>query len=214
MLPASDERKQIARLFNFLLMGEQLAHDCARRQSLIFEDTPSRRFLQAQARQEALHAKIFKAGIGILAPRGIGEPLAQTEMSQYRSLLESALDRGDKLESLLGMQILLEGMGDVALKRISSGFASRNLAFNRVRKLIVGQEDAHHNFGLRRFQQLIGSQASEWQGMRYQSELYLEVLNNMLHTLQPFFEFFDEHAEDYIDELQGMLPANMKLAVA
>ncbi len=214
MLPASDERKQIARLFNFLLTGEQLAHDCARRQAVIFEDAPSRRFLQAQSRQEALHAKIFKAGIGILAPRGVGESLAQTEMSQYRSLLESALDRGDKLESILGMQILLEGLGDVALKRISAGFASRNLAFERVRKLIVGQEDAHHSFGLRRFQQLMDTQAGEWPRMRYQSNLYLEVLESTLHTLQPFFEFFDEQAQDYFGELEIMLPANLRLAVA
>jgi hypothetical protein len=214
MLPASDERKQIARLFKFLLMGEQLAHDCARRQAIIFEDSQFCRFLQAQARQEALHAKIFKAGIGILAPRGVGEPIAQLEMSQYRSLLETALEHGDKLESLLGMQILLEGLGDVALSRISAGFASRNLSFNRVRKLIVGQEDAHHSFGIRRFQQLMSTRPAEWQRMRHQSNLYLEVLDSMLHTLQPFFEFFDEQAEDYLGELQDMLPAELKLAVA
>ena len=42
MLLASEERLQIARLFNFLLQGEQLAFDCATKQVELFEDAASK----------------------------------------------------------------------------------------------------------------------------------------------------------------------------
>ena len=211
MLLPIDERRQIARLFNFLLMGEQIAQDCASRQSRLFKDPLAQRFLQAQARQEGLHAKIFKAGIGILSPRGVGEPLARKQMEQYRTMLDKALLRGDALESLLGMQVIFEGLGEVALTRISAGFASRNLAFERVRKLVVGQEDAHHSFGLRQFQQLSSTTNNKLPGLRQQGQLYLEILDDTLRTLEPLFDYFDENPQDYLAELKQVLPPELEL---
>ena len=214
MLLASEERFQIARLFNFLLQGEQLAFDCATKQADLFQDPLSKRFLRAQAHQEALHVKILKAGIGILVPRGVGEPIAKSAMADYRRLLEAALDRGDASESLLGMQIILEGLGDITLNRISAGFSTRGLTFRRVRQLIVGQEDAHHSFGLRRFQHMMSTQPNKLNRMRHQSELYLEVVDNLLQTLTPLFEYFEEDPREYLDELQLMIPHNLVRAVA
>ena len=211
MLLPVDERRQIARLFNFLLMGEQIAQDCAARQSRLFKDPGAKRFLKAQARQEGLHAKIFKAGIGILSPRGIGEPIARKQMHQYQAMLDTALQRGDALESLLGMQVIFEGLGEVALTRISAGFASRNLAFERVRKLVVGQEDAHHHFGLRHFQQMSMANKDVLPGLRQQGQLYLEVLDDMLLALEPLFDYFDEDPRDYMLELKQVLPAELEL---
>jgi len=52
------ESIQIARLFQFFLQAEQLAHDCARRQSEIFPDRVSRNFFATQARQEKFHARV------------------------------------------------------------------------------------------------------------------------------------------------------------
>lgn len=151
MLPARQERLEIARLFSFLLQGELLAMDCAKSQSEFFSDPLCQRFFKAQAKQESVHAKIFKAGIGVLSPRGTGEAPGTKELGAYRRLLESAIARQDKAESLLGMQFLLEGMGEICLKRINSGMTTRELSFHRIRQLVVGQEDAHHLFGVRQF---------------------------------------------------------------
>ena len=211
---ASEERRQISRLFNFLLQGEQLAFDCASKQSIIFEDKVSRRFLKAQARQEALHTKIFKAGIGILTPRGIGEPIALRQMNDYRKLLDASLEQGHRAESLLGMQIIFEGLGDITLARISDGFPTRGLAFRRVRHLIVGQEDAHHSFGLRCFQKEIESTNHDLNQLMYQSQLYLEVLDTILLEVKPFFEYFEEDAGEYMSELLTMMPSNLSRTAA
>ena len=211
---ASEERRQISRLFNFLLQGEQLAFDCASKQSIIFENDVSRRFLKAQARQEALHTKIFKAGIGILTPRGSGEPIAKRQMNDYRKLLDSNLERGHRAESLLGMQIIFEGLGDIALTRISDGFPTRGLAFRRVRHLIVGQEDVHHSFGLRRFQQELGSTNRDINKLNHQSQLHLEVLDTILIAVKPFFEYFEEDSGEYMGELLSMMPDNLSRSAA
>ncbi len=214
MLLATEERKQIARLFNFLLQGEILAFDCATQQSKLFEDQVSRRFLKAQARQEATHAKIFKAGIGILAPRGIGDPIANSQMLQYRRLLQSSLDKGDRAASLLGMQIILEGLGDITLNRIRKGFHSRGLTFRRVRQLIVGQEDAHHTFGVRCFQKLSVLPTHNVTSLCQQHDLYLELIDNLLLSLTPFFEYFEEDPREYLAELLDMIPAELSRSAA
>ncbi len=213
MLLASEERRQIARLFNFLLQGEQLAFDCATRQAQLFQQTAASRFLLSQARQEATHVRIFKAGIGILAPRGVGEPLGKVAMARYRSLLGSALDKGEQAESLLGMQIILEGLGDIALHRISAGIPARGLAFHRVRQLLVVQEDAHHRFGLRQFQNLMALQPDEADTIYRRAEDYLALAEELVCSIRPLFEYFDEDPRDYISELQRSIPQKPSLTV-
>ena len=213
-LLTTDERKQIARLFNFLLQGEQLAFDCATRQAKIFPDQSSRRFLLSQARQEAFHAKIFKAGIGILMPRGIGDAMGKKSMQDYRRLLESALDRGDAAESLLAMQIILEGLGDIALNRISAGIPDRGLNFKRVRQLVVGQEDAHHSFGLRRFEQLLNSNTVRLSELSLRADDYLELAGKLVTSVAPLFEYFEEDPKEYLQELLQTIPQNISREAA
>lgn len=203
---ARDERTQIARLFNFLMHGEYLAHDCAQKQAQFFSDAPSHKFFSSQAHQEHLHARIFKAGIGILKPRGIGEPLGKQPMEKYRYLLESALERGDEAESLLAMQVILEGLGDVSLNRISKGFPTRGLGFERVRKLVVGQEDAHHHFGLRRLNQCFETDADIPSSLKSRAEDYLELADQIMQSVAPLFDYFDEDIADYTCELKQNLP--------
>lgn len=206
MLIAADERKQIASLFSFLMQGEHLAMDCARWQAKIFSDPHSRRFLVNQAKQENFHAKVFKAGIGLLAPKGAGEVLAQRPMREYRRLLEEALERGDCMESLLGMQVILEGLGDVTLDRISAGFPARGAGFQRVRHLILGQEDAHHEFGIKRLHQLIQLQQHIPEHLLTRAEDYLSLTEQMMLELAPLFDYFDEDPAEYIAAQHEGLP--------
>ncbi|MEM7027901.1 MAG: hypothetical protein AAF410_06735 [Pseudomonadota bacterium] len=203
----ADEQKQIARLFAFLLQGEQLAFDCAKKQAELFTDKRSQRFLKNQVRQERFHSQVFKSGVGILAPRGVINVPGQKEMQTYRQLVTEALDRGDKAESLLGMQIMLEGVGDVAVQHISAGFDYRDVGFmcRRVRHLILGQEDAHHTFGIKRFNSLFDSEDVP-DYLQQRSQDYLHLLEALMLSVTELFEYFDESAEHYIDEFYAELP--------
>lgn len=205
-LPA-DERQQISRLFAFLLQGEQLAYDCASKQAIFFNDKTSQKFLKNQARQERFHCQVFKSGVGILSPRGVSNVPGQQEMQAYRQLLSEALDRGDQAESLLGMQIIMEGLGDVAVKHISAGFDYRDVGFmcHRVRHLILGQEDAHHAFGLQRFKSLHNNKPIP-DYLIQRSQDYLELLESLMGSVSELFDYFDEQAELYVEEFYADLP--------
>jgi len=201
------EHRQIARLFDFLLQGEQLAFDCASAQMQLFEDRASRNFLRNQARQEKFHYRVFKSGIGILAPKGISGTPGTRQMQSYRRVLEAALKRGDRAETLLGMQVLLEGLGDVTLQHIGAGFGRRRLQFlcRRVRHLVTGQEDAHHSFGLRRLRSLMQEEPAS-EAIARRSQDYLELLEQLLGSVADLFEYFDEDPEIYKKEFQQSLP--------
>jgi len=202
------ERRQIARLFDFLLQGERLAFDCSRAQAALFDDRASRRFLLNQARQERFHYRVFEAGIGILAPKGISATPGRREMQDYRRLLEAAWRRGDRAETLLGMQVLLEGLGDVGLAHICAGFEHRGLGLlcRRVRHLVAGQEDAHHSFGLRRLRSLLPDRAAE-EALAPRAQDYLDLLDRLFDSLAELFLFFDENPLVYKREFHDSLPA-------
>jgi hypothetical protein len=67
MLVRHDERVPIARLLTFLEHGERMAHDCATAQAALSDDSGTRRFLLSQAKQEAMHARVFQGAIAWLA---------------------------------------------------------------------------------------------------------------------------------------------------
>lgn len=209
MFIAANERKQIARLFHFFLCGEHLAMDCAKRQAQFFPDTYSRRFFTRQAKHENFHARVFKAGIGLLAPRGIGKPQSTSTITSYGRLLDEALSRGDCMESLLGMQIILEGFADVTLERINAGFPARRAGFERIRQLVLGQEDAHHGFGLKRLQQLIDPQLGTPAYLQDRAQDYLALIEEMMEEVTPLFNYFDEDPQAYYDTLRGRLPTGL-----
>lgn len=207
MFLAVDERQQIARLFAFLLQGEHLAFDCARQQVVLFNDKPTKIFLSNQARQEKFHCQVFKAGIGITSPRGVTNVPGGKEMQVYRRLLTEAWERGDQSETLLGMQIILEGMGDVTVRHISAGFELRGIGSicRRVRHLILGQEDAHHAFGLQRFKASLDDKSVP-DYLIQRSQDYLNLLESLMLSVSELFLHFDEQAEQYSEELYANLP--------
>ena len=91
MLLAADYRKRAARLFSFLALGERLSRDCARKQAKLATDKAMRRFLLMQARQEAFHNRLFESAVLYLTPRGIHRPPSLMSLTNYRDLIERAL---------------------------------------------------------------------------------------------------------------------------
>jgi hypothetical protein len=200
------DRIQVARLFDFFLQGEVLAYDCALSQSEKFPDVTSRRFFKAQGRHEKFHAQVFRCGIGILAPKGIGRSSKNAAMESYRYLIESSLARNDLALSLLGMQIGLEGLGNVALKHISDGFGPRDIGFDRIRKMIEGQEDAHQAYGLQRFMMFFDSEAEIPETYHQHFEEYYHLLKDMMASVGMLFEHFNENPQQYLAEFNAKLP--------
>ncbi len=146
---AKDDAYHIAHLLQFLIQGEVLAFDCAKQQAKLCNNAGQTKFLKRQARQEFFHASVFKMGVGLIKPKGVGAPLGERPMRQYRRLIEDALKRGDLAESLLGMQVILEGLGDVTLEKTNTQALNAGTTFDKLRRIVLGQEDAHHTFGLR-----------------------------------------------------------------
>ncbi|HJR76319.1 MAG TPA: hypothetical protein VJ805_05070 [Nitrospiraceae bacterium] len=206
MLIRPHEHVPIARLLTFLRHGEEMAHDCARRQARLVSNH-SRRFLNSQARQEAMHAVVFQGAIAWLAPRHLGDIPFLPALEQYRGLLDEALERGDFYETILAEQVILEGLGEAILMRIEDGLARRQAPFGRLRRILLRQEEGHHQFGRRLLEQAIDSGKLDREAVRSRARLYLELTDAMVVTLSDLFESVQEDASAWASDVRHVLPA-------
>ena len=71
--------------------------------------------------------------------------------------------------------------------------------------MILGQEDAHHSFGLARFDALLENQPIP-DRLQQRSQDYLELLESLVYSLSDLFHYFDENSADYLNEFQAGLP--------
>ncbi len=207
MLVRPDERAPIARLLTFLEYGERLAHDCALAQAALAPERGMQRFLASQARQESAHAWVFQGAIAWLAPKHLGDSPFLPALEQYRILLENALRRRDFAETLLGEQIILEGLGEAILARIEEGLAKRKAPFGHLRRILLHQEEAHHDFGRRMLDRAIADGTTSPEHLRVRAQEYLALTDGMVSTLGDLFESIDEDPHLYMERAKGYLPA-------
>ena len=203
----STQHTQIARLFSFLVVAERLAHDCALAQAAIAPDPSMHRFLLAQARQEAFHARVFQGAVNCLAPRGVSSDPSLLPMSRYRALLEDAIRRRDIPETLLAQQVILEGLGDVVLDRINAGMTERGMGFARLRRTLLNQEHAHHIFGLRQLEGLINTGRASAATLRDRGKEYLALTDAILAAQGDLFDSFGEDPIAYASAVRRRLPS-------
>jgi hypothetical protein len=205
------ENVQVARLMGFLLAAECLATNIAQHQVRLAPDAKSRRFLIQQARQERVHAAVFHRARRWLAPRASDTPPALVAVSRYESLAQAALARGDFDESVVALQVVLEGLGDVVLHNVDAGLSRRGLGFARLRRMLRQQEQTHHAFGAHLFQRRIELGATDSEGLRSRAERYFELVDTMLAQLADLFVAFDEDPARYraafLQTLPTWLPA-------
>jgi hypothetical protein len=200
----SEEKIQIARLFHFLLSGEQIAHRCARMQAKLCHEKQLTTFFKRQARQEKFHAFTFQSAISWLAPKGVRCP-ASAHMQQYDNLLHEAHTKNDLLASVLGLQVILEGMGDIVLAQLNADIEQRDIGYRRIRRAIIKQEDTHHATGLAYLENnLQGDTISDHQ--RQLIDDYLSIIGNVFSTLYGLLEYFDCDADDYIEHFNRNIP--------
>jgi hypothetical protein len=201
------ERKAQGILFTVLAAGEALAHDCALGQAKLTANAHQHRFFTSQARQEAMHRRVFECTALCLAPKGIGSPTVLAPMNAYRTLTESALKRGDLAETLLAPQVVMEGLGEAVLERVDFGLNTRGYGFTKLRRMLMRQEHAHHAFGLRQLKQLFAEGSEIRSRLRERARVYQALSDEILRVQAPLFEFFGEDLQAYQCAARRDLPA-------
>ena len=206
MLVSHDEREPIARLLTFLEHGERMAHDCAKAQATLSDDSGTRRFLLSQAKQEAMHAMVFQGAIAWLAPKHLGDVPVLPALEEYRAILDEALARRDLLETFLAEQVVLEGLGEAILTRMEQGLANRAAPFGRLRRILLHQEEAHHGFGRRQLERAIERGETDVADLNRRAQRYLALTDAMVFTLCDLFESIDEDATAWAQDVRTFLP--------
>lgn len=206
MFVRSDEKVPIARLLTFLEHGERMAHDCAKAQAALAEDSGTRRFLASQARQEAMHAVVFQGAIAWLAPKHLGDAPFLPALEEYRMMLHDELAGGHLVETYLAEQVVLEGLGEAILTRIEQGLAKRAAPFGRLRRILLHQEEAHHGFGRRQLERAIDRGETDRAFLRQRAKRYLALTDAMIGTLCDLFDSIDEDAGAWAADVRTFLP--------
>ena len=206
MLVKSDERVPLARLLKFMELGEQIAHSCAHAQAALAPEPGMQTFLAGQARQEKFHALSFKWAIGWLAPRHIGPVPFLKPLEQYRQRLDAAIQQKNFIELLLAEQIILEGLGEGILKKIEMGLVKRHAPFQRLRRMLIHQEEAHHAFGTRALRRALDRQETTVECLRDQAQEYLALAETMMTSVTDLFVAIDEDPNEYITAFHEHLP--------
>jgi hypothetical protein len=201
-----DQRAPIARLLQFLRDGEYLASDCARAQAQLAPDSGMRRFLRSQARQESYHAIVFQSNIAWLAPRHLGTCPLLPPLGQYRVLIEDAIRRGDLAETLMAEQIILEGLGEAILVRIEEGLAKRNAPFERLRRMLLQQEEAHHGFGCRTLDRMFAAGVTTPEVLWDRGQEYLGLTHAMVASLADLFTSIEEDSTAWAADVGRYVP--------
>jgi len=206
MFVRPDEKVPIARLLTFLEHGERMAHDCAKAQAALADDSGTRRFLAGQARQEAMHAVVFQRAITWLAPKHLGDAPFLPALEEYRTMLHDELAGGNLVETYLAEQVVLEGLGEAILIRIEQGLAKRAAPFGRLRRILLQQEEVHHGFGRRQLERAIDRGETDHAFLRRQAQRYLDSTGEMISTLCDLFDSIDEDAGAWAADVRTFLP--------
>ena len=207
MIIQSGEHAHFAELMTFMMLGERLAHDCAKAQVTLAPERRMQTFLSSQARQEGCHALLFQGAIRWLSPRSRHSTPLSKNMIAYRNLLEDAIARQDFAETLLAEQIILEGLGEAILKKIEAGFVKRGAPFQRLRRMLIHQEEAHHQFGLRVLSKMLERDEESHDTLRDRTQSYLPLAKNLLFSAQDAFYALDENPQEYWDVFYDHLPS-------
>lgn len=144
-----DARRAAAELFDLLVQGEMLAADASGWQADLAPDPVGRRFLRWQMRHEQFHAAVFRQVRDRINPSP-AQPFGRSDgLQELREKLAYACAEGDYAASLVLQQIFLDGFGHVALSLLDAELQNCGGLVGRLRRVILAQEESHHEFGCR-----------------------------------------------------------------
>lgn len=195
---------RIARLFKVLEHAERIACGIAMRQARLCREPRARRFFALQATQEALHATVFHAAATLLAPRGrsLHTP-AIAALDDYRQRLDDDLAAGNLAGSVVGLQVVLEGLGDVVLRRLNPELNRHGTRFAPWQKLILAQETSHHAFGC---SWVSRSSSAAMPALAASARQYLDLGTRLLTAGDELFGYGLGTAAGYDAQLRATVP--------
>ena len=144
---------KLARLLEVLRAGEALAADVALRQAQLARVNWMARALQKQAAQERGHAAMASAALTLTGMRraqksmdGVTAPL--------RACIEHDLETGNLAASLLGLQGVVEHLGEALLESMGRYEHPAGVILHALRVKVLAQERGHLLLGARCLQAL------------------------------------------------------------
>ncbi len=154
-----NKTRQLARLMEVLHQGETLAAATAARQSRLAPVPWMRHALQVQAAQERNHAALARVAAHLTgaSPVLTGTP---DVVAALRQRLDHDLATGDLACSLLGLQGVVEHMGEVLLEQLGNQVHPAGAVLHALRRKVLAQEHGHVQLGARCLQTLGHSTAT------------------------------------------------------
>ena len=205
----SEDRIFACQLLGFLARSEQIAANCAQQQSKLAVDKKMRAFFSTQARQERQHAFVFNRSLQWLSEKNF-QQINYSGLYAFEKKLANAFDRNDLAESIVAQQLLFEGLGEITLHKVSAGIEDRGFGFQRLRKIILNQERAHHHFGEKHINAVINAPEFDVQLIAKQCKEYLEILYLVLTEMESVLEFYNQSVQGFYMQLINDLPAKVR----
>jgi hypothetical protein len=202
---APERRAALALFLRHLARGERVAQSLAGRQAAIAPTRHERRFLRAQARQEAMHALLFDTAASWLGARALA--LDPCPYAAFEARASAAVERGDLVESLIATQIVLEALGEVLLERLDRGLARHGAGFQRLRRVLLRQEAAHHAFGRRIVERARAGLVPASSALPALALPYLDFVDAMIASGRPALAHFGLTPAQIGAEARARLPS-------
>jgi hypothetical protein len=201
-LPAT-RRAAMGLFLRHLALGERVAQHSAARQARLAPTARAARFFRAQARHEALHARVFDfaaASLGTVVPA-----LAPCPYCAYDAQLAGAALRGDYADTVVGTQLVLEALGEILLERLDAGLERHGTGLHRLRRLLRAQEAAHHAFGVAEIAALAAATPGGMAALRTRIPPYRALAQAMIEAASPVLHVFELAPADIGHELDACL---------
>ncbi len=201
----TDKSTRMARVFHVLWHGERIAHDAAARQALICGDIKAKRFFSMQSAQESLHAALFHAATAVLTPRmrSLQTP-AVAALNAYRRHLDHDLAAGHLAASIVGLQIVLEGLGALTLSRMNLALSPHGPRFAPFKRLLEQHEDSHHAFGRRWLER---QDIESLPRLAADARRYFELACSAIDGSEELFGYGVSTPQNYRSHLRAALPS-------
>ncbi|MDJ0927833.1 MAG: hypothetical protein QNJ73_09305 [Gammaproteobacteria bacterium] len=178
-------RRAAAELFDLIVQGEMLAADASGWQAELATDPADRRFLRWQMRHEQFHTVVFRQVRDRINPARTPVFRPSPGLEQLRDAMTTTCADGDYAASLVQQQIFLDGFGHVALSLLDAELQNCGGLVGRLRRVILAQEESHHEFGCRALAKHLREQPGEQERLQ---KLLLNLDQLTLDIVTPLAE--------------------------
>ena len=200
-----DRRVALGLFLRHLARGERLAQRSAGWQSALARDFRASRFFRSQARQEAMHARVFDTFATWLDAPHLA--LAPCPYDSWETRIDMAAAAGNYLETVVATQVVLEALGETLLGRLDAGLDRAGAGFKRLRGLLRAQEAAHHAFGTRTIAVALAAEETDVAALRAVALPYLALAEAMIAAGAPATTHFALTSERIASDFRAHLPS-------